>query len=152
MSGRGIRPAACPHLCTQLLPLLPAHPHTAVVPCCALLMSHLPSPRTTAAAWPCLRTHVPGPARGAATPASLPTCMRDCYARGTVSSYAHFLCLVIQHCNIKHLLQLRSDQMKHLHQTLATYIYDHCKICNNQIKHFHHTFKTYETYTCNIRV
>ena len=50
--------------------------------------------------------------------------------------------------------------MKHLKQTLATYMYSHCNICNIpiyfcniQMKHLQHTSETYErieTYVCNI--
>jgi hypothetical protein len=48
--------------------------------------------------------------------------------------------------------------MKHLEQTLATYVYGHCNICNISIyfcnihvKHLQHTFETLETYICNMR-
>jgi hypothetical protein len=51
--------------------------------------------------------------------------------------------------------------MKHLEQTLATYVYSHCNICNIPIyfynihmKHLQHTSessKTLETYTWNMR-
>jgi hypothetical protein len=40
----------------------------------------------------------------------------------------------------------------------ATYVYNHCKICNIPIyfcniylKHFQHTFETLETYACHMR-
>ena len=48
--------------------------------------------------------------------------------------------------------------MKHLEQTLATYVYSHCSICNipiyfcnTDIKHLQHTSETSETYVCNMR-
>ena len=51
--------------------------------------------------------------------------------------------------------------MKHWEQTLATYIYNHCNICNILIyfcdicmKHLQHTSETSEilkTYACNMR-
>ena len=50
--------------------------------------------------------------------------------------------------------------MKHLKQTLPTYVYSHCNICNIPIyfcnihmKHLQHipkTSETIETYVCNI--
>ena len=55
-------------------------------------------------------------------------------------------------CNI-HL----KKQMKHLEQTLATYVYSHCNICNISIyfctiymKHLQHAYETPETYACNM--
>ena len=51
-------------------------------------------------------------------------------------------------------------QMKHWKQTFATYVYNHCNICNisiyiynirmKQLQHTHETPETYETYACNM--
>jgi hypothetical protein len=43
--------------------------------------------------------------------------------------------------------------MKHLKQTLATYVYNYCNICNIHMKHLQYTSRTSETieiYICNI--
>jgi hypothetical protein len=47
--------------------------------------------------------------------------------------------------------------MKHLKWTLATYVYNHCTMCNItiyfyniRIKYLQHTSKTTETYYCNM--
>ena len=61
----------------------------------------------------------------------------------------------------KHTYNIRlKKQMKHLEQTLATYVYNHCNICNVLIyfcniymKHLQHAYKTpktLETYVCNM--
>jgi hypothetical protein len=52
--------------------------------------------------------------------------------------------------------------MKHLEQSLATYVYNYCNIyniwiyfCNIHMKHLQHTsetFETFETDTCNMRL
>jgi hypothetical protein len=46
-------------------------------------------------------------------------------------------------------------QLKHLKNTLATYVYSHRNICNILIKHLQHMFETdetFETYPCNTHV
>jgi hypothetical protein len=56
------------------------------------------------------------------------------------------------HCYI---CNIQMKQLKHLENTLATYVYSHDNICNIQIKHLQHTFETAETfeiYTCNTHV
>ena len=47
--------------------------------------------------------------------------------------------------------------MKHFEQTIATYVYSHCNMCNiltyfynNNIKYLQYTFEIFETYICNI--
>jgi hypothetical protein len=40
--------------------------------------------------------------------------------------------------------------MKHLKQTLATYVYNYCNTCNIHMKHLQYIFRTSETYICNI--
>jgi hypothetical protein len=64
----------------------------------------------------------------------------------------------MQHSN-KHTCNIRlKRQMKHLERTLATYVYNHCNICNISVsfcnihmKHLQHTSETSETYSCNMR-
>ena len=62
----------------------------------------------------------------------------------------------------KHTCNLRlKQQMKHFEQTLTTYVYSHCNMCNILIyfcnilmKHLQHPFETsetLETYFCNMR-
>jgi hypothetical protein len=38
-------------------------------------------------------------------------------------------------------------QLKYLEDTLATYVYRHCNICNIQMKHMHDPDEMYEIYT-----
>ena len=67
----------------------------------------------------------------------------------------------MQHPN-KHACNIHLEkQMKHLEQTLATYVYSHCNkynipiyFCNINIKRLQHiigTSETLETYSCNMR-
>jgi hypothetical protein len=52
-------------------------------------------------------------------------------------------------------------QIKHLEQTLTTYVYSHCNICNipiyfcnihiKQLQHTSETSETFKTYACNLR-
>jgi hypothetical protein len=59
-------------------------------------------------------------------------------------------------CNI-----LLKKQMKHLEQTLVTYMYSHCNICNipiyfcnismTHLQHTSETSETFEIYACNMR-
>jgi hypothetical protein len=56
---------------------------------------------------------------------------------------------------------MSGKQIKHWEQKLATYVYNHCDICNIpiyfcniRVKHLQHTFKTFRTleiYACNMR-
>jgi hypothetical protein len=48
--------------------------------------------------------------------------------------------------------------MKHLEQTLVTYVYNRCNMCNIPIylfnirmKHLQHTSETFEIYDCKMR-
>ena len=67
----------------------------------------------------------------------------------------------MQHSD-KHTCNIRlKKQVKHWEQTFATYVYNHCNICNIQIyfcnihtKHLQHiseTSETIKTYACNMR-
>ena len=50
---------------------------------------------------------------------------------------------------------IQVKHLKHLENTLATYVYSHCNICNIQMKHLQHTFETakiFETYIYNISI
>jgi hypothetical protein len=63
----------------------------------------------------------------------------------------------MQHPN-KHTCNIRlKKQMKHLEHMLATYMYNHCNMCNITIyfcnihmKHLQHTSETLKTYSCNM--
>jgi hypothetical protein len=41
---------------------------------------------------------------------------------------------------------MRLKQMKHFEQTLATYVYNHCNMCNIHMKHTSKISKTLQTY------
>jgi hypothetical protein len=70
--------------------------------------------------------------------------------------------LAICNIQINKLATYVSKTDGHWEKTLATYVYNHCNICdipiyfcNVYLKHLQHTFKTFETltiYACNMRV
>ena len=81
-----------------------------------------------------------------------------------LKTIANICNILIKHYNIcvkhmqhpdKHIynLRLKKKQMKHLEQTFATYVYNHCNKYNICMKHLQHTSETseiFEMYTGNM--
>jgi hypothetical protein len=71
------------------------------------------------------------------------------------------MCEIYATSQIKHTCNIPlKKQMKHWRHTLATYVYNHCNICNipiyfcnirvKQLKHTSKASETFQIYTCNM--